>query len=96
MCKGRDGVTGLLQQDDVERKMKGCKRVDEEEMCCSDAENRSTNGSYKLQKCQIQTEERGQREIRTGWRTGVFQQHIKIVCTHSTKRQRAQGSWIFK
>lgn len=60
MCKGRDGVTGLLQQDDAERKMKGCKRVDEEEMCCSNAENRSTNGCYELQKCQIETEERGQ------------------------------------
>lgn len=58
MCTGRDGVTELLQQDNAERKMKGCKRVDEEEMCCSSAENRSTNGSYELQKCQIQTEER--------------------------------------
>lgn len=63
----------------AERKMKGCKRVDEDEMCCSNAENRSTNGSYELQKCQIQTEERGQQEIRTCWRAGVFQQHIKIV-----------------
>lgn len=79
MYKGRDGVTGLLQQDDAERKMKGCKRVEEEEMCCSNAENRSTNGSYELHKSQIETEERGQWEIRTCWKVGAFQQHIKIV-----------------
>lgn len=78
MCKGRAGMTGLVQ-DGAERKMKSSKRVDEEEMCCSDAENRSTNGSYELQKCQIETEERGQWEIRERWRVRVFQQRIKIV-----------------
>lgn len=75
MCKGRDGVTGLLHQDDAKRKMRGCKRVDEEGMCCSKAESRSTNGSYELQKCQMQTEERGQWEIRACWRVGVSAAH---------------------
>lgn len=77
MCKGRAGVTRLLQRDGAERKIKGYKRVDEEEKCCSDAENRSTNGSYKLQKCQIQAEDRVQWDIRPCQR--VLQHRMKIV-----------------
>lgn len=72
-------MTGLLQQEDAGRKAEGCESVDEEEMCRSSAENRSTNGSYESQKCQIQTEERGRWQIRTCSRVGVFQQHIRIV-----------------